>query len=463
MMKKYYLIFKLAFLLLLSVALSLHVSHAQFGSSISLKGQETLTIETNQIITGNITLQEDSVLTIKNATVIVNDPQATRTLIHIQDNAKLILENAILWPSLLRPHDLEIFASGNSKIEITNSTFINAITLIGNSSVIGNNAKIYSSTGPFSIPETDSAFGVVQLSQNAMATFTNSAVGSFALDFSSNDQAILSNLRSRLYEDFDLKRDLKLQSGFNIVLANTSILPVQIEGAFERGWSVFADPNTKLQINDSSLNKFVFKEFKNETLTFNNLKVDTSQAFDFRDIHLINTVIENQWGFWGEDSNITVENSEGIWLWPIGTGTWKLIQSRMNELDPRRFVGTLIFDNSIWANTGEIFENTDMKIEGTAKFTEKLDLFFADSMVTREYPIEVVSKKKKSIRSFSVDVFDGSEKIAHTETKEKTALIPLSFTQENYKKNFQLNLKVGKKIKKTQVGFFTNTPIVVRY
>lgn len=464
-MKKIYLIFIsfLPFVLIVSPAFTFFP--IQTSAGFSLQGQETKTINTDQIITGDITLSDDAILTIKDATVIVTNIGKARTNILIMDNAMLILENAVLQPSPLNLGNLEILAFGNSKIEITNSAFLSHINLNQNAGLIANKAKISSGDKPFNIPETKVAFGLVSLSGDATCSFTDSTIGSLELIFSENDEAVLSNLRSQVYEDFNLQRDSMLSSKLNIVLKNSEVLPIKISGPFERGWTIFADPNAKLQVNDSTLNKFKLGFFKNDTVSFKGLKLNVPQPFEFRDIHLKNTTVISQWGLWGENSNVTAEDSDGIWFWQIGNGTWKLKNSRMNEIDPRNFSGELIFEDAIWAFTGEIFEDTNMKIKGTVKITEDLDknLDFADSIVTREYPIEVISKKKRPVKSFLVDVFDGTTNIAHTSTQNGKAFISLLFTPENYKKNFQMKVTIRGKTKKVPISLFTNTPIVVRY
>lgn len=439
---------------------------AQAADGLVLAGNETLMIDSDRAITGDITLSGNSALTIKNATVrVTHSSDNPRSNITLKDNAKLVLDNAALIPPQENPDNLYLLALGYSHIDIHNSTFINVMNLVEHASITGIGAQISSSAPPLNIPEDAGAFGIVQLAGNATADFTDSTIGSFALFFGPGESAKLSNLKPQHYADFNLKRDSEQFSGsYNIILKNSNVLPVKLRGPFERSWAIFVDPASKVTIKDSSLNKLVFQQFKNETLSFKDLKLDTPQSFDFRDIHLVNTAIANEWGFFGENSNISVENGRGIWLWPIGTGNWVFKKSMMIEFDPRGFTGTLNFDNSEWANAGEIFEGTTMKITGSLTTTQRLNehLVLSNSTIKREFPF-TVSKKGKPVAAFSADILDQGISVAHARGAKGMATISLLFTPDNYKKHYVLVVKIGGITKIVNLDLFSSTPLKINF
>ncbi|MDP1719379.1 MAG: hypothetical protein Q8L08_00010 [Candidatus Nanopelagicaceae bacterium] len=459
------------FLILGLVALLLsttvpYLAQAAGTDGLALAGNETLTIDSDRTITGDITLSGNSVLTIKNAIVrVTHSPDNPRSNITLNDSAKLILDNAALIPPQMNPDNLYLLALGSSHIDIHNSTFINVMNLVEHASITGIGAQINSSAPPLNIPEDAGAFGIVQLAGDATADFTDSTIGSFALFFGPGDSAKLSNLKPQHYVDFDLKRNSEQFSGsYNIILKNSNVLPVKLKGPFERSWAIFVDPASKVTIKNSSLNKLVFQQFKNETLSFKDLQLDVPQRFDFRDVHLENTTIANEWGFFGEDSNITVENSRGVWLWPIGTGNWVLKKSMMIEFDPRGFTGALHFDNSEWANAGEVFEGTAMKITGTFKTTQRLNehLALSNSTIRREFPF-TVSKKGKPVTSFSANVLDQGTSVARARGAKGAAVISLLFTPDNYKKQYVLAVKIGRTTKTMDLNLFSTTPLKIDF
>lgn len=451
--------------LLLSTTVS-YLAQAAGADGLTLAGNETLTIDSDRTITGDITLSGNSVLTIKNATVrVTHSPDNPRSNITLNDSAKLVLDNAALIPPQMNPDNLYLLALGTSHIDIHNSTFINVINLVEHASITGIGAQINSSAPPLNIPEDAGAFGIVQLAGNATADFTDSTIGSFALFFGPGDSAKLSNLKPQRYVDFNLKRDSEQFSGsYNIILKNSSVLPVKLKGPFERSWAIFVDPASKVTIKNSSLNKLVFQQFKNETLAFKDLQLDVPQRFDFRDVHLDNTSISNEWGFFGENSNITVENGRGIWLWPMGTGNWNFKKSMMIEFDPRGFTGTLNFDNSEWANAGEVFEGTAMKITGTFITTQRLNehLALSNSTIKREFPF-TVNKKGKPVASFSADVLNQGKSLVRVRGSKGLATVSLLFTPENYKKQYSLEVKIGVVTKKVAIDLFATTPLKIDF
>lgn len=55
-----------------------------------------------------------------------------------------------------------------------------------------------------------------------------------------------------------------------------------------------------------------------------------------------------------KNSHITVNNSDYLFLQPIGNSTVTLNNSHMCEFIPRDFMGTMEFNNAKWTIAGEI-------------------------------------------------------------------------------------------------------------
>lgn len=405
-----------------------------YASGLNLSGTQTLTLSQNQTIIGGINLSGQAVLTIKNAVVIVQHPQNNpRETIDLHNSAKLILQNASLVPGLLSPENLYLTAYDNSQVIINNGTIYNVLNLVGNAKITGNRARVYSSAYPFYIPETGGAFGIVQLAQNTQANFSNSTVGSFALFFSPNDQASFSNLGPKTYKDFNLKRDaFRFSPSYNIILKNTTVMPVVLHGPFERGWAIFVDPASNVTVSNSSLNKLVFQQFQNQNLTFRDLKFNMPQNFTFSKVRLINTSVANEWGFFGLNCNITVINSSEVWLWPMGVGTWRMFNSKMIEFDPRAFNGSLILNNSEWSTAGEVYQGSNIQIFGTVITSDNQNRRWtlADSTITRHYPVQ-----------------------------NSTQQVVIRFTLANYYNNFTEVITPNGKPQNITISFFSNTPL----
>lgn len=447
-------------LVLAGLAISQKTLAETFTDGLTLSGDDTQTISTDSTITGDIILSGNAILTISGATVQLEhtdtDPRAD---VIMTDSAQLIITNGSLVPPITAPDNLYVEASGSSHIDLTDATLYNVIDLADSASVTGTRADVRSSAAPFNIAETAGAFGIVQLNNSAQATFTDSTVGSFALNFTAADSATLSKLKPQLYDDFNLQTDASAISvGYNIILHNTTILPPQIFGPFERGWAIFVDPKAQVQIKNSTLNKLVFSQFTNAHKTFENLRLNQKTNFTFHDVKLTNTSIANEWGFFGQDSDITIKHGEGIWLWPMGSGNWKFKNSTMVEFDPRGFTGTLTGTNAIWDNAGEVFEQTAMTLAGDWQMTGDLDqhLVLSDSSISRTYTL---TDPQHDI--FSARVKFQGQTVAQASTTSGSISITVPFAADDYTSDRTLIITRGSHSKTLKLSLFKTTPITL--
>lgn len=437
---------------------------------LDLSGSETLTIEGDYRQVGDIHLSGNAVLTVRNGTLTVarleGDPRAD---VELADNARLVVENASLVPATGSPDNLYLLAEGTSSVVLNKATFINVLNIAQQASLTATGSWIYSSAPAIGIREQDGAFGIVQACCQVQITLTDTTVGSIALFFGPDDVVALDDLKPNTYVNWRLSDHVGVGSTveYEIVLRNSKILPTLLKGPFERGWAIFADPATHLRMTDSVLNKFVFQQFEGVTATFANLNLDKPTTLDYRDIHISDTTIANEWGFFGRNSNLTIRDSQGVWLWPMGSGSWKLANGMMIEYDPRGFTGTLTFADAIWRNAGEIFENSNHTIEGTVRFQESLDehLVVSNSTVTRRIPVRVLDTNRRVLKGVTVQLMrDGRALRARTDASG-TATFTVAFDERNLRQPFTVSV-IGKtrtmKGSSRSVSFFTDTPIVLR-
>lgn len=437
---------------------------------IVLSGSETMTIEDDYRQVGDIHLSGNAVLTVRNGTLTIarreGDPRAD---VILTENARLIVENANFVPTTGSPDNLYLLAEGTSSVVLTKATFINVLNIAQQASLTATLSSIYSSAPAIGIPEPNGAFGIVQACCQVHIALTDTTVGSIALFFEPEDVVTLDDLRPNTYADWRLSDHVGANTTveYEIVLKNTRILPTLLKGPFERGWAIFADPGTHLRLTDSVLNKFVFSQFENVTATFANLNLDKPTRLDYRDIHISDTTIANEWGFFGRDSNLTIRNSQGVWLWPMGSGNWRLSKGMMIEYDPRSFTGTLTFADAIWRNAGEIFENSNHTIEGTVRFQESLDkhLVLSDSTVTRRIPVRVRNASGRVLKGVTVELVRDGRAIRARTDASGTATFTLAFDERSLRQPFTVSV-IGKvrtsKGSSRPASFFTDTPIALR-
>jgi hypothetical protein len=437
---------------------------------IVLSGSETQTIEGDYRQVGDIHLSGNAMLTVRNGTLTIarqdGDPRAD---VNLSGNARLTVENASLVPATGSPDNLYLLAEGTSSVVLNKATFINVLNIAQQASLTATSSSIYSSAPAIGIPERDGAFGIVQACCQVHITMTDTTVGSIALFFGADDVVALDDLKPNTYSDWRLSDHVGAGStvDYEIVFRNSRILPTLLKGPFERGWAIFADPATHLQMTNSVLNKFVFSQFEGVTATFANLNLDKPTTLDYRDIHISDTTIANEWGFFGRNSNLTIQNSQGVWLWPMGSGNWKLANGMMIEYDPRGFTGTLTFADAIWRNAGEIFENSNHTIGGTVRFQESLDkhLVLSDSTVTRQIPIRVRDARGRVLKGVPVQLVRDGRSLRASTDASGTATFTLTFDERSLRQPFTISVTGKTRIMKgssRSVTFFTDTPIALR-
>jgi hypothetical protein len=219
-----------------------------------------------------------------------------------------------------------------------------------------------------------------------------------------------------------------------------------------------------VRISDSDLRK-IFLDLQNDTVEFNSLKVSSPVSWKFRDIDIKNVTVKGEWGFTINNSNVTFKDSDYLFLQTFGSSTVKLINSHIVEFIPRNFTGTMIFENSLWADAGEILggvgyhsASNNFTIKGSLKLGGDIrnNLQWHNAHVTREFEVILTDAGGKPIEG-------GVIKIAGKEYKTNSsgsAKFMFVFDENNYKKSssfetFLSNTSIGS----TNFNFFTETPI----
>jgi len=236
-------------------------------------------------------------------------------------------------------------------------------------------------------------------------------------------------------------------------------------GPYERGWLFFLDPDAHVRISNSELRK-VFIDLTNENVSFENLKVGIPSSLKYRDIELTDVTVMGQWPFDVTDSNVTISNSDYLFLQPRGQSTVSLIDSHMCEFIPRDFFGTMIFENGLWTCAGEILGNiphhsmeNNFTIKGSLKIEGvRENLQWKDAQVTREYEVIVKDKNDKPTKGVLIKI-DGKTYVSDNSGEAKFSLI---LNESNYIEPKKLEVFEGENlITQKEIDFFTETPIII--
>jgi len=282
----------------------------------------------------------------------------------------------------------------------------------------------------------------------------------------------ISGLKSGVYfESWDV-HDMIPEADYTLVLEKTHILKDDFtgelkHGPYERGWLFFLGLNAHVRISDSELRK-VFIDLRNEDVQFENLRVGIPSSLKYRDIELKDVTIMGQWSFTVKDSNLTMINSDYLFIQVSGQSTISLINSHMVEFIPRDFFGTVTFENSLWTTAGEIIGGTpyhsmgnNFTIKGSLKTDPVLKgggLKWRAAQVTREYDVIIRDKDGNPIGGVLIKI-DGKTFISDNAGKIKFSLVLNEF---DYNKPKKLEVfEEDNLIAQKEMDFFTETPIII--
>jgi len=429
-----------------------------------INGQETFIIENLTYFQhGNIYVNDEAKLIIRNSQLTMRhgDVPTVHIYTFVEPNALLEIEN-----STVRPDGGLVVMRAWGKVNITDSpTKIHLLEIYHNAQV-----KIINSELIFDIG------GLVYVA-GGDTRITNSTIGALGLMVPANVHLNVTGLESGVYFELWDVHDMIPEANYNLVLEKTYILKDDFtgeleHGPYERGWLFWLDPNAHVRISNSELRK-VFIDVINDNVSFENLKVGAPSNLSYRDIELKNITMMGQWPFTVIDSNLTINNSDYLFILPIGQSTVSLINSHMCEFIPRDFFGTMVFENTLWTTAGEIIgglpyhsmEN-NFTIRGSLKISPEVReaLRWKDAQVTREYDIIVNDANNNPIEGALIKIDGKNARVIiwnGTTDNQGEASFNLTFADGNYTDALRLEAVKGNYSATMNVGFLSDTPIVL--
>lgn len=415
--------------------------------------------------------------------IIENVKYSQKGHIYINDQAKLIIKNSQLMMgqgSAPTVH-VYIFVDPGASLEVENSSIFPDTGLV----CVINRGTVSIKDSPTSIHYFDMSEGAQLTMINSEMIFTiggllqvtggdttliDSTIGALGLKVPAGAHLDISGLESGVYfESWDV-HEIISGADYNLVLERTLILEDDFtgeleHGPYERGWLFFLDPNAHVRISNSELRK-VFLDLTNEDVEFKDLRVGIPSSLNYRDIMLTDVVIMGQWPFTITDSNVTISNSDYLFLQPSGQSTVTLINSHMCEFIPRDFFGTMIFENGLWTIAGEIIggvpyhsmEN-DFTIKGSLKIEGvRENLRWEDAQVTREYEVIIKDENGELIKGALIKI-NGKTFVSDDTGQAKFSLV---FDEFNYIELKNLEVWKGENlIAQKEIDFFTETPVII--
>ncbi|MFX1255306.1 MAG: hypothetical protein ACFFCZ_27135 [Promethearchaeota archaeon] len=425
-----------------------------------ISGHETMVIEdTEYFQQGNVYINDEAKLIIRNSQFMLGrgDVPTIHTSIFVAEKASLIVENSTIFP--YQPPDgmgglVVICNEGNTNIT-DSPTSIHVLEVCH-----GAQLNIVNSEMVFEIG------GLLQV-EGGNTQIVNSTIGAIGLNVPANSHLDVSEIESGVYlESWDI-HDIIPDVNYDLVLEKTSILKDELEpGPYERGWIFFIASQAHARISNSELRK-VFITFQNEETGLENLRVGVPSGLKYRDIELNDVIIKGQWGIELIDSNVTISNSDYLFIQISGQSNLNMIGSHMVEFIPRDFFGTITFENCTWTNAGEIIGGqpyhsmgNNFTIRGSLKISPELKehLQWYNASVRRIYDVFILDVDSQPIKGVSM-IIDGKRFLTDDSGKAEFTLI---FSETNYLKPRELEvMEEDKTIAKYTIDFFTETPIII--
>ncbi len=431
---------------------------------LMLNGNEIMVIDNlNYFQQGNIFINNEAKLMINNSQFMLGRGAipTIHAYIFVSEKASLEIENSTIFPyEPANDMGALVVVRNSGNVSITNSpTSIHLLEVFEGSHLTMINSEMIFKIG-----------GLLQVSGGNIKV-TNSTIGAIGLTIPANSHANISGITSGIYlESWDI-HDMIPDINYDLILEQTYILKDELgPGPYERGWIFFLDPQAHVTISNSELRK-VFIDFPKETedLTLDNLKIGISTSLEYGKIKLDDVRITGQWGLelCDIDSNITIKNSNFLFIQIGGQSNLSMIDSHMDEFIPRDFFGIINFENCNWTNAGEIIggqphhsmEN-NFTIKGSLKIFPELKehLQWQNATVKRIFDVIVLDRNSLPIKGMLLRV-DGKTILTDDNGK---ANFPLIFNDTSYIESRELEvIKENKIIAKREIDFFTETPIII--
>ncbi len=419
---------------------------------LTLEGRDLLTLENGEFEQfGNIYLKDKSKLIIRDSTFKITRYQKLLNHwgIYLEDRASLEIENSRLIPGEDPiSHEGTLFvinARDRTSVNMKNSpTKIHLFMMFGNAKAVVENSEIVGDIG-----------GIVSAFDKSDIKVINSKIGAVNLYIPNGATFEASGLGTGFFQKWNLHEDTKVSGiDYNITLMNTELVKDTIgPGPFERGWPVFIESDAHVKIKDSELRKVVIT-LRDEKAEFVDFHLETPTNFNYKNITLENVIVKGQWGiFIHGSSDVVVRDSDAFWTFIFDDSKLTLVNTDMNEFDPRNFRGEMVFENSRWNTAAEILENNNFTMRGSLQIGNIGGFSWENSSVTRIYDLTGKPNSELTLKK-------GEETVWRGKTDENgKASFSLRFDDTTFDDSWLIQDNFGNE---NEVTFFSKTPINIQ-
>ena len=472
----------LLFILVLAVLFFHNTGGAAFAEDLVLSGDQVMVIEnTTYVQTGNIYINDNAKLTIRNAILVLNINYHEEFMVYLQGSGTIEVINSTVKTNLisgLYGNEIVVINFGNSSnLIFQDSNLSDGLVFLQYSANYQGNTSISNSfLQALSLTLTPSGAGAVSVA--------NSSCNSMMLRFESNYQGEFSDLRPGLLSSWSYT-----QNGYNIALHNTSINNYVLAcdgpcGIVVRNSEIHQfTPNSPQSVIsmtaiDSTLIQIPLHGLSNITASFWGLKTGLFADWALSDhcsgeylpnVILKNTTIQEGWFINGfGNSNISVDDSTLSRLGFYSNNT-EITITNSTVVDELMFygatAGTLTSDNTLVSGLVTFYvPPNSVEIKGNLAFTQGTKLeWVSPSEATRTYEV-VVKDADQPVQGASLSLYATGDTLVWSGTTdaEGKASFTLHFTDSNYSNSWRLETKYLGAIKgRKEIGLITSTPVEI--
>lgn len=361
-----------------------------------LNGDQIMTIQNTHFkVNGSIFLYDSSKLIIRHSVIELMGERGDGNIIYLQDSSVLSADTTIFGGAdltgVIDASQVEsikisdIITDHNSQLTM-NNCFSLMQTFMGDSRVIIRNSYFW-----------QEPLGLVHAEGNSDVLFEDCIVGAFFIAIPDNVPVVIDSLRPGYFDHWSVKDRISDSISYNLVLRRTVVQENTkgFKGGVEIGWNIAVDAlKSKITISNSKLHKIIIGFPDNEPANLANMVTRRPINFDLNNIHLVNTEIQTQWGVFMNGGPANIIDSEGLFIFMTGgDADIHVFNSEVGEIDPRKYSGTLIFENSTWLGGYEIWDSSEIKIQGNVRMLPTVPNFDKSSTMTRNFDVVLLDDK----------------------------------------------------------------------
>lgn len=425
-------------------------------------------------IEGNIIVKDQAKLIIKNSIVKIISSYRTSCKIAVYDEASLEIINSLVSKKSPVPGAIHLLVQGkNAKLKVYNSSIRNIQLQALGGIIYAKDSDIeclFYAMGLSDVLIEDSQVGLWP--------------GYIALKLPDTGEK-LENLKFEGLKPGNIRELWLTYREHSLVLKNVNVTAwvIDIENGF-KGNIIIKDCDIKeilshfpyCQLIVKNIRPGVFKLWKlsdyvqGEGIPWNLTLVNTSIEERWKFIFQKNTVayIENSTlkiDAW-EGSNVFIKNSH-VRMMEVGDDVYvKLINSILDEslqllVESNNF--TLDFVNSTFGNAFMEMASKRGLIRGSVNIYSPVKVNFAKGVIIREYPLIVRDENNKPAENVTLELINPHGLLTWNGVTNESgwALFNITFTKENYDKEWLLKIKFPHTIISKNLTFLESTPIII--